>query len=142
MMNVGAFVCSCADTCAIDLEGVREDVDDVDLVASSRLLCEEGLPAMDGLIDEYDLDQLIVTTPEPRCQAKFEDLAAEKGLHPEATAFVDQRERAGWVHDEAAATEKTGRLINATHTGLEHEASSRSVSRRRPRRYRGRDPRR
>jgi heterodisulfide reductase subunit A-like polyferredoxin len=128
-MNVGAFVCSCADTCAIDLEGVREGVEDVDLVASSNLLCEDGLPAMDQLVEEYDLDQLIVTTPEPRCQEKFEDLAAEKGLHPEATAFVDQREGAGWVHEERAATEKTARLINTTYTGLEHEASARSVSR-------------
>ena len=128
-MNVGAFVCSCADTCAIDLEGVREGVDDVDLVASSRLLCEDGIGAMDRLIEEYDLDQLIVTTPEPRCQSKFEELATEKGLHPEATAFVDQREGAGWVHEEAAATAKTGRLINATYAGLEHEAPSRSVSR-------------
>ena len=128
-MNVGAFVCSCADTCAIDLEGVREGVDDVDLVASSRLLCEDGLPAMDQLIDEYDLDQLIVTTPEPRCQSKFEALASEKGLHPEAIAFVDQREGAGWVHGEAAATVKTARLINATRAGLDHEASTRSVSR-------------
>jgi ferredoxin len=127
-MNVGAFVCSCADTCAIDLEGVREGVDDVDLVASSNLLCEDGLPAMDQLIEEYDLDQLIVTTPEPRCQSKFEDLASEKGLHPEATVFVDQREGAGWVHEESAATAKTSRLINATYTGLKQEASSRSVS--------------
>jgi ferredoxin len=128
-MNVGAFVCSCGGTCDIDLEGARDGVRDVDVVASSRLLCEDGLPAMAGLIDEYDLDQLIVTTPEPRCQEKFRALAAEKGLHPDATAFVDHREGAAWVHDEAAATDKVARLINATHAGLNEEAVSRRVSR-------------
>jgi ferredoxin len=128
-MNVGAFVCSCDDTCAIDLEGVREGVEDVDLVASSRLLCEDGLPAMEQLIDDHELDQLIVTTPEPRCQRKFRDLADRKGLHPEAIRFVDQREGAGWVHEERAATEKTARLIDATDIGLRHEAVSREVSR-------------
>ncbi|WP_101298270.1 hydrogenase iron-sulfur subunit [Halegenticoccus soli] len=128
-MNVGAFVCSCGDTCDIDLEGVREGVENVDVVASSSLLCEDGLPAMGRLIDEYELDQLIVTTPEPRCQRKFRALAEEKGLHPDATAFVDHREGAGWVHERAAASAKTARLINATSAGLAEEAVSRSVSR-------------
>lgn len=128
-MNVGAFVCSCADTCTIDLEKTREGIQDVDVVASSRLLCEDGLSGMEQVIDEYDLDQLIVTTPEPRCQRTFRDLAEQKGLHSKATAFVDHREGAGWVHDEVTATDKTARLINATNAGLREEAVSRSVSR-------------
>lgn len=128
-MNVGAFVCSCADSCEIDLEGVREGIRDVDVVASSSLLCEDGLPAVAQVIDEYDLDQLIVTTPEPRCQEHFRELAEKKGLHPEATAFVDHREGAGWVHSEREATEKTARLVNARFAGLWEEAPSRSVSR-------------
>jgi ferredoxin/coenzyme F420-reducing hydrogenase delta subunit len=128
-MNVGAMVCSCADTCDIDLEGVRDGVRDVEVVASSSHLCGDGLPGMVHLIDEYDLDQLLVTTPEPGCQARIREAATEQGLHPEATAFVDHREGAAWVHDRASATEKTARLLNARRTGLEHEPVSRSVSR-------------
>ncbi|UPV73770.1 hydrogenase iron-sulfur subunit [Halorussus limi] len=128
-MNTGVFVCSCADTCDVDLEGVREGVEDVDVVASSRLLCEDGLAAMDRVVDEYELDQLVVTAAESRCKQTFRELAAEKGLHPDAAAFVDHREGAGWVHDEPAATEKTARLLNARFAGLREEAVSRSVSR-------------
>ncbi|MFC7156779.1 hydrogenase iron-sulfur subunit [Halomarina halobia] len=128
-MNVGAFVCSCAGTCDIDLEAAREGVTGVDVVASSRLLCRDGRPAMRSVIEEYDLDQLIVTTPEPSCQGRIRELAEESGLHPEATAFVDHREGAGWVHDRAAATEKTARLLNARRAGLAEEATTRSVSR-------------
>lgn len=128
-MNVGAFICSCDDTCSIDLEQTRDGVRDVDVVASSQLLCEDGLAGVEQLIDEYDLDQLIITTPEPRCQRTFEALAEEKGLHPEATAFVDHREGAGWVHGQAQASDKTARLVNARYAGLEAESISRTVSR-------------
>ena len=128
-MNVGAFVCSCDDTCNLDLETVREGVRDVDVVASSSLLCEDALPAVEGLIDEYDLDQILVTASERRCRDRFRALADEKGLHPAATSFVDHRELAGWVHDEPEATDKTARLLNARHAGLTEEAVSRSVSR-------------
>lgn len=128
-MNVGAFVCSCADTCDIDLEGVRDGVRDVEVVASSSHLCDDGLPAMAHLIEEYDLDQLLVTTPEGRCQDAIRETAVDGGLHPEATAFVDHREGAAWVHDRAAATEKTARLLNARRESLDHEPISRTVSR-------------
>ncbi|NHN58692.1 MULTISPECIES: hydrogenase iron-sulfur subunit [Halorussus] len=128
-MKTGAFVCSCGESCDVDLEGVREGVDEVDVVASSELLCEDGLPAMAEVVDEYDLDQLVVTAAEDRCKRRFRDLAVEKGLHPEAAAFVDHREGAGWVHDEPAATEKTARLLDARVAGLEEGAVSRSVSR-------------
>jgi ferredoxin len=128
-MNTGAFVCSCGGTCDIDLEDVRDGVRDIDVVASSQLLCKDGLSGMSKVIDEYDLDQLIVTTPEQSCQNTFRSLAEEKGLHPEATAFVDHREGAGWVHEEQAATAKTARMINATRAGREEEAISRTVER-------------
>jgi len=128
-MNVGAFVCSCADTCDIDLEGVRDGVRDVEVVASSSHLCDDGLPAMAHLIEEYELDQLLVTTPEPRCQDAIRETAIAQGLHPDATAFVDHREGAAWVHDRPEATEKTARLLNARRTGLDHEPISRTVSR-------------
>ena len=127
-MNVGAFVCSCADTCDIDLEGVRDGVRDVEVVASSSHLCDDGLPAMAHLIEEYDLDQLLVTTPEPRCQDSIRETATAKGLHPDATAFVDHREGAAWVHDRDAATDKTARLVNARRAGIDHEPVSRTVS--------------
>ncbi|QDX41399.1 hydrogenase iron-sulfur subunit [Salarchaeum sp. JOR-1] len=128
-MNTGAFVCSCADTCDIDLEEVRDGVRDVDVVASSSLLCEDGLDGVSYVIDEHDLDQLIVTTPDDGCQAKLRDVADAHDLHPDAVEFVDHRESAGWVHERADATDKTARLINRASTGLEHEAPSRSVSR-------------
>ncbi|MFB6117729.1 hydrogenase iron-sulfur subunit [Halosegnis sp.] len=127
-MNVGAFVCSCGDTCDIDLKAVREGVDEVDVVASSELLCQDGRPAMSQVIEEYDLDQLIATTPEPSCQERIRALADDHGLHPEATAFVDHRESTAWVHDAEEATEKTARLINAKQAGLAEEAVSRTVS--------------
>ncbi|EMA26598.1 hydrogenase iron-sulfur subunit [Haloarcula marismortui] len=127
-MNTGAFVCSCGGSCDIDLEAVRDGVDDVDVVASSELLCQDGLAGMSQVIEEYDLDQVIATTPEPSCQDRIRGLADEHDLHPEASVFVDHRETSAWVHDEAAATDKTARLINAKQAGLREEAPSRTVS--------------
>jgi ferredoxin len=128
-MNVGAFVCSCGDSCSIDLEGVREGVGEVDVVASSSVLCQDGLAGMDHLVDEYDLDQLLVTAVDDGCKDRFRGLAEEKGLQPWAMEFVEHRETAGWIHDEAEATDKTARLINATNAGLAEEAVSRTVER-------------
>ncbi|WP_265111916.1 hydrogenase iron-sulfur subunit [Halosolutus halophilus] len=128
-MRVGSFVCSCADTCDVDLEGVREGIEDVEVAASSSLLCQDGLPAMEEVVDEYDLDQLIVTCPERGAQRKIERVAEQRGLHPDAVSFVDQRESAGWVHGEAGATAKTARMVNARYAGLEAESVSRSISR-------------
>jgi len=128
-MNVGAFVCSCGGSCDIDLEGVREGVRDVEVVASSELLCTEGRDGMAHVIEEYDLDQIVATTPEASCQRRIRDLADGMGLHPEATEFVDHREGAAWVHDPEEATDKVARLINATHAGLREESVSRTVAR-------------
>lgn len=128
-MNVGAFVCGCGGACDVDLEGVREGVRDVDVVATSELLCEDGLGGMQHVIEEYDLDQLLVTAPEARCQGVFRELAEQEGLHPEAVEFVDHREGAAWVHDPHEATDKTARLVNAAHAGLRQEAPSRTVAR-------------
>ncbi|SEW14860.1 hydrogenase iron-sulfur subunit [Natrinema salifodinae] len=127
-MNVGSFVCSCADTCNIDLEAAREGVDDVDVAASSQMLCQDGLPGMEHVIEEHDLDQLIVTCPEAAAQEKLQDVASEHGLHPDAIEFVDQRESAGWVHGESEATAKTARLVNARRAGLENESIHRSLT--------------
>jgi len=127
-MNTGAFVCSCGGSCDIDLEAVRDGISDVDVVASSELLCQDGLPAMSTVIEEYELDQLIVTTPDQSCQSRVRSLADEHGLHPEATVFVDHRETCSWVHDEAAATEKTARLVDATRAGLREESVGKTVS--------------
>ncbi|QRV14633.1 hydrogenase iron-sulfur subunit [Haloterrigena salifodinae] len=127
-MKVGSFVCSCADTCDIDLEAAREGIEGVDVAASSRLLCEDGLPAMEQVIDEYDLDQLIVTCPERRVQRKLERVAEAQGVHPDAVSFVDQREGAGWVHDEAGATAKTARMVNARQAGLESESRTQTLT--------------
>lgn len=128
-MNVGAFVCSCGGACDLDLEAVREGVSDVDVVASSELLCQNGRSAMRHVIAEYDLNQVIVTAADPSCKRRIRETTAECDLHPEATAFVDHREQCAWVHDEAAATEKTARLVEATVAGLREEAVSRTVSR-------------
>lgn len=128
-MNVGAFVCSCGGSCDIDLETARDGVRDVDVVASSELLCQDGLPAMEQVVDEYDLDQLVVTAPDSSCRAAFEDVLDRKGLHPDAAAFVDHREGAAWVHDAGAATDKTARLLNAEVAGLHEEPVSRTVER-------------
>lgn len=128
-MKTGAFVCSCAGTCDIDLEAAREGIEEVDVAASSELLCGDGLPAMEGVIEEYDLDQLLITCPEPGVQKKLGGVAEEHGLHPDAVSFIDQREGAGWVHSEEEATDKTARLVNARYAGLEEEAISRSISR-------------
>ncbi|MFU8869480.1 MAG: ferridoxin, partial [Natronococcus sp.] len=121
-MNTGAFVCSCAGTCDIDLEAAREGIDDVDVAASSRLLCGDGLAGMEHVIEEHELDQLIVTCPEASAQERINEAATEQGLHPDAVEFVDQRESAGWVHDEPEATAKTARLVNAAKAGIEEEA--------------------
>lgn len=128
-MNTGAFVCACGGTCDLDLEKVRDGVRDVEVVASSHLLCQDGLGSMARVVDEYDLDQLIVTATAESCKERIRALAAEHGLHPDATVFVDHREGAAWVHDEAAATDKVARMLNATYAGLAEEAVSRPVSR-------------
>ncbi|MFW6045359.1 MAG: hydrogenase iron-sulfur subunit [Natronomonas sp.] len=128
-MNVGAFVCSCEESCNIDLEAIRAGVDSVDVVASSEELCKSGREPMSAVIEEYDLDHVIATTPDSGCQKRIRAVSDEHDLHPDATVFVDHRERCAWVHDEVAATEKTARLIDATHAGLRTEAPSRLVSR-------------
>ncbi len=128
-MNTGAFLCSCGGTCDLDLESARDGVRDVDVVASSELLCEDGLPGMEQVVDEYELDQIIASSCDDGCREKIRALGEEMGLHPEATTFVDHREGAGWVHDEAAATDKTARLVNRTYAGLAEEPVSRTVSR-------------
>jgi ferredoxin len=83
---------------------------------------------MSAVIEEYDLDHVIATTPDPGCQERIREVSDEHGLHPDATVFVDHRETCSWVHDEAAATDKTARLIDARHAGLRTEAPSRTVS--------------
>ncbi|MFB6120604.1 MAG: 4Fe-4S dicluster domain-containing protein [Halobacteriaceae archaeon] len=128
-MNVGAFVCSCGGACDVDLEGVRDGVRGVDVVASSEVLCQDGRDAMAHVIEEYDLDHVVATAPDQSCQRRIRNLADEMGLHPEATTFVDHRESCAWVHDSAEATEKTARLLNAAAAGLDAEAVSRTVSR-------------
>lgn len=126
-MNTGAFLCSCADTCDIDLQEARERVDDVEVAASSSLLCGDKIAAFEQVIDEYELDEMIVTCPEANAQGKLEAVAEESGLHPDDIEFVDQREGAGWVHEEAAATEKTARLVNARRAGKQQQPMPRST---------------
>jgi len=127
-MDVGAFVCSCGGTCDIDLERVREGVEDIEVVASSELLCQDGRSAMSQVIEEFDLDHLIATTPDPSCQRRIREVADDHSLHPDATFFVDHRETCSWVHEPDTATDKTARLINATAAGMQEEAISRTVS--------------
>jgi len=128
-MNTGTFVCSCADTCDIDLAEAREGIEGVDVAASSQMLCGDGRDAMSAVIDEHDLDQLVVTCPEPGVQETLREEAVDHGLHPDAVEFVDQREGAGWVHDESAATDKTARLANAAATRFDHEPVDRAHTR-------------
>ena len=130
-MKVGAFVCDCGAPDALDTEGVREGVadEDVEVVASASHLCGDGLDKAAAVVDEYDLDHVVATAPDAGCQQRIRSMAEGQGLHPDATAFVDHREGAGWVHDAAAATEKTSRLIDATVAGLREESPSRTVSR-------------
>ncbi|CAI50576.2 iron-sulfur protein [Natronomonas pharaonis DSM 2160] len=125
-MSTGAFLCSCADTCDIDLEAAREDVEDVDVAASSSLLCQDKIGAFEHVIDEYDLSELLVTCPEPKMQEKLRGVAEEHGVHPAEIEFVDQREGAGWVHDEPTATDKTARLLNAANAGRQETPMPRS----------------
>jgi len=125
-MKTGTFVCSCADTCDVDLEDAREGVSDVEVAASSSMLCGDGRAGMEHVIEEHELDQLIVTCPEPGVQDQLRDAATDHGLHPDAVEFVDQREGAGWVHEESAATDKTARLANAAYAGLRNEDVYRS----------------
>ncbi|SEH16416.1 Coenzyme F420-reducing hydrogenase, delta subunit [Natronorubrum sediminis] len=125
-MNKGAFVCSCAGTCDIDLEEAREQIEDVEVAASSRLLCQDKLDAFETVIDEYELDEMTVTCPEAKAQEKITAAAENQGLYPESVQFVDQREGAGWVHDEQTATAKTARLVNAAQAGSQTESLPRS----------------
>ncbi|ELY41817.1 hydrogenase iron-sulfur subunit [Natronorubrum tibetense] len=115
--DVGAFVCSCADTCDIDLETARERVDGVSMAASSDLLCEgDTVRDVCSVVEDRDLEELILTCPAAAGQERLERIERETGA---TVHFVDQREGAGWVHDEPAATEKTARLVNAARAGLD-----------------------
>ena len=118
--TVGAFVCDCAGTCALDLETVRERIDGVEIAASSDLLCgDETVADVRDVVESRGLEDVIVTCPAAAGQASLERIEAET----DATVhFVDQREGAGWVHDERAATEKTARLVNARRAALDHDA--------------------
>ncbi len=113
---VGAFVCSCADTCEIDLETARERIDGVSIAASSDLLCgERTIEDAIAVVEERELEELILTCPAPAARRKLERIERETGA---SVHFVDQREGAGWVHGERAATEKTARLVGAARAGL------------------------
>lgn len=125
-MDTGAFVCSCAGTCDIDLQEAREGIEDVEVAASSSLLCQDKIGAFEQVLEEYDLDELIVTCPQSEMQEKLSTVAESKGVRREEIEFVDQRERAGWVHEEAAATEKTARLVNAARAGRQKTSLPRS----------------
>ncbi|MDR5673961.1 hydrogenase iron-sulfur subunit [Halalkaliarchaeum sp. AArc-GB] len=123
-MTTGAFVCSCVDTCELDLEAVRNGIDGADVIASSSHLCgEEGLPAMRNVLAEHELDEVVITCPEPQVRAGFRDLAAGVGIDGETVTFVDQREGAGWIHEEAVASDKTARLISAAVAGREVDSA-------------------
>lgn len=129
-MSTGAFVCSCVDTCELDLEAVRNGIEGVDVIATSSHLCgEEGLPAMRDVVREHDLDELVITCPEAEIQADFRSLAAEMDLDRDAVSFVDQREGAGWVLPEAEATDKTARLINGSLARRKTTRSEESIHR-------------
>ncbi|MFQ3283545.1 MAG: Fe-S-cluster-containing hydrogenase component 2/coenzyme F420-reducing hydrogenase delta subunit [Natronomonas sp.] len=125
-MDTGAFVCSCAGTCDIDLEAAREGIEDVEVAASSSLLCQDKIGAFEQVLEEYDLDELVVTCPQSEMQEKLATVAESQGIRREEIEFVDQRERAGWVHEEAAATEKTSRLVNAARAGRRETTMPRS----------------
>ncbi len=115
--EVGAFVCSCADTCDLDLEGVRDRIEGVAMAASSDLLCgSETVEEIAGVIEERELEELVVTCPAAVGKERLERIEAETEA---AITFVDQREGAGWVHDERAATEKTARLVNAARSRID-----------------------
>jgi len=123
--DVGAFVCSCADTCDIDLDGVRDRIDGVAMAASSDLLCgSETVGEIAGVIEERELEELVITCPAAVGQERLERIERETGA---TITFVDQREGAGWVHDERAATEKTARLVNAARTRLDDDGETVSV---------------
>ncbi len=115
--DVGAFVCSCADTCDIDLDDARERIDGVAMAASSDLLCEKDtVEDICAVVEERDLSDVIVTCPATTGQDRLARI--ERETDAEVT-FVDQREGAGWVHDERAATEKTSRLVASARAGLD-----------------------
>lgn len=128
-MKTGVFACACGGTCDLNLETLREGVRDVEVVASSELLCGDGLQSMAGLIEEYDLDQLVVTAGADSCKDRIRTVATDEGLHPDATAFVDHRSSAAWIHEADEATDKVARMLNATTAGLDEEPVSRTVSR-------------
>lgn len=101
-MDTAVFVCSCAGTCDIDLEAAREGIDDVEVAASSRLLCQDKIGAFEQVLEEYALDELVVTCPQSEMQEKLTAVAESQGIRREEIEFVDQRERAGRVHEEVA----------------------------------------
>ncbi len=123
--DVGAFVCSCAETCAIDLETARDRIDGVSMAASSDLLCAiDTVRDVCSVVEDRELDDLILTCPAAAGQDRLDRIERETGA---TVHFVDQREGAGWVHDEAAATEKTVRLVEAARAGLETGTDTASI---------------
>lgn len=113
----GAMVCSCVGTCDIDVDAVKDAVEDVSLTAASDQICDDGTIAeLASITDEKDLDEVIITCPEATAQDKLGRIeeATEATLH-----FVDHRERAGWIHDEEVSTSLTRRLIDARQAGLD-----------------------
>lgn len=125
--RTGAFVCSCADSCAVDLEGVRDRLGGFDVAASGDLLCgDEAFADLEELVDEKDLEDVVVTCPVDSAQDRLETISEDDGP---AVHFVDQREAAGWVHDERAATEKIGRLLEARRSSLASASEPRQLTR-------------
>ncbi len=123
--DVGAFVCSCADTCDINLEDARDRIEGVSMAASSDLLCgSETVEEIAGVVEERELEELLITCPAAVGQERLEWIEDETDA---TITFVDQREGAGWVHDERAATEKTARLVNAARTRLDNDDTAAPV---------------
>lgn len=123
--DVGAFVCSCAGTCNVDLERARERVEDVAFAASSDLLCgDDTVEDVAGLVEERDIQELIATCPAQVGQERLERVEEETDV---SLSFVDQREGAGWIHSEDEATEKTARLVNAARARIDGDSSKEKV---------------
>ncbi len=117
--DVGAFVCSCADSCDIDLERAREKIDDVAFAASSDLLC--GDDTVDDVVEmarERELTDVVATCPAEAGRRRLQRVEEEADVE---LSYVDQREGAGWVHGTEAATEKASRLVNARRQTLARE---------------------
>jgi heterodisulfide reductase subunit A len=120
--RIGVYVCHCGGNISdvVDVEAVAARAGaDEDVVVARHLqfMCsDEGQSTIEQDVRELGLDRVVVAACTPSLhETTFRRVVARAGLNPYLYQHANIREQVSWahVHDQAAATEKAARLVEA-----------------------------